>query len=276
MDDQDKSEAYARGFTAGYQRAKAEELAHYRAMVENGRQIYDRVIRGMINVLPFAERDAARLEVLREGHEAGLHVGRPVLDLPGRKGCPVCVEARAAANEVVKSVGGTDWCGVEIAHLPHPWALSGDVLGSAPDRRCGGTNTTPYNKRGEVPAHNGHYGVHDATAEQCSACGSTDPAVRNNPGGFKCDDPGQFHAFGMRAAQNPAYGAPGEWRVTEHVVGCDKRHDLEAGCEVRLTTMASAAGQPAPCKRHAGEGNQLNCADCGRRRKDFYDALGRR
>jgi hypothetical protein len=97
-DQEDKPGAeYRRGFTAGYQHAKAEELEHYRAAIEGGRQIYDRVIRGLIEVPTFADRDGRRLEVLREAHAAELHVGRPVLDIAGRKGCPMCMEARDAA-----------------------------------------------------------------------------------------------------------------------------------------------------------------------------------
>jgi hypothetical protein len=43
----------------------------------------------------------------------------------------------------------------------------------------------------------------DMTQRFCAACGSFDPAVRNYPGGFPCDDPGQFHGPTARGANTP-------------------------------------------------------------------------
>lgn len=90
MDDQDKSDAWKAGYTAGYQARVREETESYLASVLGGQQVYDRVIRDLINLKPFSERERDRLAVIREGHEAGIHEG-------GRIGCPWC-EVRAAAE----------------------------------------------------------------------------------------------------------------------------------------------------------------------------------
>lgn len=92
MSDQDKSPDWV----AGYQARCREEVETYLRIVDAGHQVYDRVIRGLVNTPTFAEREEARLAVLAEAHAAELHVGRPVLDRPGRAGCPVCMEAYAA------------------------------------------------------------------------------------------------------------------------------------------------------------------------------------
>lgn len=78
---------FRRGYAAGYQARVQEEVRSYFAAITAGHEVYDRVLRALVEVPSHAERERARLLVVREGHDAGLHEG-------GRRGCPWCEEAK--------------------------------------------------------------------------------------------------------------------------------------------------------------------------------------
>lgn len=86
-----ESDDFRRGFTAGYQARVQEEVRDYFASLTAGREIYDRVIKGLVELPTAAERERTRLLVVREGHDAGLHED-------GRIGCPWCAERHSESD----------------------------------------------------------------------------------------------------------------------------------------------------------------------------------
>ena len=84
---------FRRGYAAGYQARVQEEVREYFKALTAGREIYDRVIKGLVELPTAAERERARLLIVREGHDAGIHEG-------GRRGCPWCDELAAPARVV--------------------------------------------------------------------------------------------------------------------------------------------------------------------------------
>lgn len=78
---------YQLGFAAGYRARVREETEDYLRVVEAGRQVYDRTVRSLVNLPTIAELRAARVAVLKEGHEAGFHTG----DVRSPD-CPYCVQ----------------------------------------------------------------------------------------------------------------------------------------------------------------------------------------
>jgi hypothetical protein len=155
MDDQDKSDAYQRGFTAGYQRRCQEEIETWNVALEQGRHIYDSVIRSLAEAPTYAERREARLAVLREAHAAELHAGRRV------PGCPVCEEAIRAAMADVAAL--RIFCPLHEVGDPDNDTIvarwNRGVTCSAGDRCRARGLAGSFAERGPVPAHNGHYGV---------------------------------------------------------------------------------------------------------------------
>jgi hypothetical protein len=290
-DDQDKTNVdFRRGYTAGYQARCREEIESYFAQVRAGQQVYDRVLRKLIDVPTAAERKAARVATLREGHAAELHYA-PVPD------CPVCREAGAAAAEAHwrpmiepydaanqmaawlarRGVGltptpGTVRRGVELDHAE---ALA--------QPECTHANECAPNLHGCVASqsqHNGHYGAPDQSVWWCRTHGRSYGECAGNT-----TDDSLCAAAPSALTRCAECGAPSwlcehagvrEHRDTDYVVLAPCGADTPQGpCGLRAGHPVGPAYPgydghmgpgPAPCKRHAGEGNQINCTDCARRR----------
>lgn len=254
MSDQDKSPDWV----AGYQARCREEVEAYLKIVESGHQVYDRVIRGLVEAPTFLERETARLAVLAEAHAAELHVGRPVLDVPGRAGCPVCMEAYAAAVGPGRCYarghvqghfgpfrGGCDiWFrkvdqGALVADLE---ALREDIKSFDNGRGEGAYFAEEIDRvlndnRGPIPAHNGHYGV-DSDQHSITTCPE---CIRVRAGGadlaeIRCE--------------------PG---IVGGHVGCD--HDPD---RVHRSPDYVVPKTGAGCEFHAerGDGYVINCPAC--------------
>lgn len=285
---------YRRGFEAGYSARCREEVESYLRVVESGRQVYDNVIRDLINLPSAAERKAQREAILREAHAAELHAGRPAY------GCPVCAEARHAAARTVAQ----EACG----------PIEGGGWRCKPWARCTHDGGCLLDDGESDRHHSGHYGAPlidgtgitstmiDLSGRRGASCpvnglaGYACPCTLDLRRGIVVDAEAgcpMNHRRGDRVELRPVAGlsrlapdhSPGAASVLPGLVceipgHCYNSPPVLADPECRCGTVSDCPvhpggpGQPAPCKAHAGEGNQLNCGDCGRRRQAFYARLG--
>lgn len=188
---------YRRGYTAGYQARVRQEVAAYFEAIRAGQQVYDRVIKGLVDTPTYLERKAARVAVLREGHAAELHVGQPVLD------CPVCQEA---TRVVVGRWHGSHCVAPGHVHTGIEANRYGDGCDVVLD------SYLPVGK-----PHSGHYGAPDyngpgypCEGAEMGVCGGGpvhDEACSHNhrcaPDDYRCRSGGT-----CTAPRNPAYGVP--------------------------------------------------------------------
>lgn len=197
--------AYDRGFTAGYQARCREETEGYLAALTAGRQIYDRVIRDLVNLKPFSQREADRLATIREGHEGGAHEG-------GRRGCPWCADDRYSGKSLAE-LGSI----MESSEYRNPGPMCRCSAFAGQHTAYQGSCTGSMLLTGEP--HSGHYGAPARKCEHgfiadgqacgefgcgtCDGCGGpvTAHGMHNN-GMTRCPDDPNY------GAQNPDYVAP--------------------------------------------------------------------
>ncbi len=129
-------------------------------------QIYDGSIGDLVNVPTAAERKAARVAVLREGHAAGLHVGyKSVLDCPDCAPTEIIPESERqlgiAARALDRLIGLAF-----MAHVDDPDAKSGPEMAVASERFVQAVGDYVLSRL----HHNGGYGVRpiviDETVQQ--------------------------------------------------------------------------------------------------------------